>query len=109
VGWDGRHLTVSQWYNRRLLLLDEHGAVVRGYDAPHGIAGHVIVGDQAYLLGTDDEAVTPYVITRIDLATGACTDVAEVPDHCRGLAHDGRRFWSNVREAGETIAFDLPG
>ena len=109
LGYDGRLLYVSQWYRRQLVALDDKGHVVRTLTAPlHGIAGQVIVGGHAYLLGTDDESETPYTITRLDLATGEAADVAKLPFFARGLAHDGQRFWSNVREQGETIAFELP-
>lgn len=108
LGFDGHQLYVSQWYRRRLLALDGRGRVLKTYDAPHGIAGHVIVGQHAYLLGVDDESAIPYWITELDLTTGRAADLGTLPLLARGLAHDGKLFWSNVREQGETIAFDVP-
>lgn len=108
LGYDGRSLYVSQWYRRRLVRLDEQGRPGSRHAAPHGIAGQVIVGPYAYLLGTDDEAVTPYWITRLDLATGETQDLGTLPYLARGLAFDGNLFWTNLREQGETIAFALP-
>ncbi len=108
LSFDGTYVYVSQWYRKRLLALDDGGRIVASHEAPRGIAGHVIVGPHAYLLGTDDEAVTPYWITRLTLATGECEDVGILPFLARGLSHDGRLFWSNVREQDECIAFELP-
>jgi outer membrane protein assembly factor BamB len=109
LAFDGEHLYISQWYRRRLVAVDDQGQVLRRVDAPeHGVAGQVIVDGSAYLLGTDDENEGPYYITRLDLATGESTDLAKVPNFCRGLAFDGTLFWSNIREQGEAIGFTLP-
>lgn len=111
----GSHLAVhngrvllGQWYNQVVLELDESGEVTRRYSAPHGIAGVAIDGDKAFLLTTDDEDEGDYWITRLDLMTGVCDDVALVPFHARGLAWDGEQFWTNHREADRTVTFRLP-
>jgi len=103
-------LLLAQWYNKRLLLLDDAGEVVRRYDAPHGIAGVGVVNAMACVLGTDDEGAGDYWITRIDLADPSSRpqDVALVPFRARGLAWDGNTWWTNHREAGQIVAFVLP-
>lgn len=110
----GSHLAVyqsrvllGQWYNKALLLLDESAAVVRAYQAPHGIAGVTVRDDDAFLLTTDDEDAGDYWITRMDLRTGAAEDVALVPFHGRGLAWDGERFWTNFRAGDRVVTFTL--
>jgi len=112
----GSHLAVyagrvllGQWYNRKLLLLNDDGTISRSYDAPHGVAGVAVVDDMACVLGTDDEDHGEYWISRVDLRTGAQDDLATVPFHARGLAWDGNRFWTNHREADQTVTFALPG
>lgn len=111
----GSHLAVyhgqtllGQWYNKSLLLVDDRGSVVRRYDAPHGIAGVAVRGDDAFLLTTDDEDAGDYWITRLDLRTGSSDDVALVPFHARGLYWDGERFWTNFREGDRVVTFVLP-
>ncbi len=104
---DGRVL-LAQWYNQVILELDDAGHIVRRYESPHGIAGIAVDGDKAFLLTTDDEDGGDYWITGLDLTTGASEDLALVPFHARGLAWDGKRFWTNHREADRTVTFRLP-
>ena len=111
----GSHLAVydarillGQWYNKALHHLDDSGAVMKTYAAPHGVAGVAVVDDSAYILGTDDEDAGAYWISRLSLADGSSSDVAIVPFHARSLAWDGSRFWTNHREADRTVTFRLP-
>jgi hypothetical protein len=107
--FEGRVL-LGQWYKQRLLLLDGAGAVLETYAVPHQIAGVVVRGTHAYLLTTDDETNGDYWITRLDLhdRTARPSDLALVPFRARSLAWDGQSFWTNHREANQTVAFELP-
>ena len=109
LAYDGDRLYVSQWYNKRILSLDEKGRVGSMIEAPHGICGQVIVGGIFFVLGTDDEATDEYFLTRIDARNGSpkVDDVARVDFPGRGLAFDGTRFWSNHREKHEIVAFTI--
>jgi hypothetical protein len=109
LGFDGDRLFLSQWYNRRILELNEAGGVQRVIDVPHEICGQVIVDGQFYLVTTDDEDVE-YFLTRVDArgATIVSADLARIPFPARALAFDGERFWSNHREANEIVAFARP-
>jgi hypothetical protein len=107
LGFDGEHLWVSQWYNRRLVSIDEKGDVISILSIPHGICGQVIVGDYTYLLTTDDEESTDYGISRVKRSTGLTEDFAAVPFHARALAFDGTYFWTNHREQHEIVCFTL--
>lgn len=113
----GSHLTISdgrillaQWYNRRLLSLDEGGNVVAEIHAPHGIAGVAAKDGDVYILGTDEEEHGEYFITRLRPSdpSAAPEDVALVPFPARGLAWDGRDWWTNHREGHKTVRFALP-
>jgi hypothetical protein len=108
LGYDGTTLHVSQWYNQAVLALDKAGKVTKRYKAPRGVCGQVFVDGQLYVLNTADEATDQYFITRIDPKTGEATDLAHVPLQGRALAHDGKQFWTNHREAHEIVAFTLP-
>lgn len=108
LSYDGKHLFVSQWYRKRLVELDAHGKAGRSIAAPHGICGQVFANGAFYLLTTDDEENGDYFITRIDPASGEAHDLARVPFHARALAYDGTRFWTNHRQAHQTVSFTLP-
>lgn len=107
LGFDGSNLHVSQWYNKRVLALEEEGQVLKSYTSPHGIAGQVIVEDSIYLLTTDDESTDEYFLTRIDTKTGTAEDVASVPFQGRSLAHNGKHFLSNHRSKNEIVSFTI--
>lgn len=107
LGYDGQSLYVSQWYNQRVLRLDEAGKTQEIIPCPHQICGQVVVGEYVYLMTTDDESTQDYFLTRIHLQTHEAEDVASVPFQARALAHDGQNFWTNHREAHETVCFSI--
>ncbi len=107
LGYDGDLLYVSQFYNRKIISLDDAGHPGTTIPTPHDICGLVIVEGCFYLMTTDDEEQDDYFLTRIDARNGhaVAEDVARVPFKARGLAWDGRRFWTNHREKHEIVAF----
>jgi hypothetical protein len=105
----GGRVLLGQWYNKSLLHLNEDGSVARTWKTPHEICGVAVIDDMACLLGTDEEENGAYYISRLDLRSGTCDDLALVPFRARGLAWDGSRFWTNHREADRTVTFALPG
>ncbi len=107
LGYDGSSLYVSQWYNQRVLRLNAAGETDAVIASPHQICGQVIVGDFVYLMTTDDESTNDFFLTRIHLTTHLAEDVAKVPFQARALAFDGQHFWTNHREAHETVCFAL--
>jgi sugar lactone lactonase YvrE len=110
LSYDGDTLYVSQWYNKRIVAVDETGATGTIVAVPHGICGHTIVDGQFYCITTDDEKSGAYFLTRVD-ARGAApvsTDLLTIPFNARGLAYDGERFWTNDRELHQTVAFAKP-
>lgn len=110
LSYDGDRLYVSQWYNKKIVSIDEHGAVGSTIDVPHGICGQVVVGGCFYLVTTDDEESDEYFLTRVDARERhvAVTDLARVGFAARALAYDGERFWTNHREANQIVAFRAP-
>lgn len=107
LSYDGDLLYVSQFYNRKIISLDDQGHPGTPISAPHDICGQVIVEGCFYLMSTDDEETDEYFLTRIDARNGkvVAEDIARVPFKARGLAYDGRRFWTNHREQHEIVAF----
>jgi hypothetical protein len=110
LSYDGDRLYVSQWYNRRIIALDDAGKPGTIVDVPHQICGHTIVAGCFYCVTTDDETTGPYYLTRVDARGVSPTsiDLATIPFNARGLAFDGERFWSNDREIHQTVAFARP-
>lgn len=107
LSYDGTRLYLSQWYNRRILGLDEHGKIVKQIDVPHQICGQCYVDGAFYCVTTDDEESGEYFLTKIS-ANGdhAAEDLARIPFAARALAYDGSRFWTNHREANQIVSFD---
>jgi outer membrane protein assembly factor BamB len=110
LGYDGDRLYMSQWYTKRIYALDEQGAVGSIIEVPHEIAGQVIVDGRFYLVTTEDDGAAGFWLTRVDArgATPQCEDIARIPFSARSLAFDGERFWTNHRDANETVAFARP-
>jgi hypothetical protein len=107
LGFDGDRLYVSQWYNQKIISLDEKGAVGTVIDVPHGICGQVVVEGCFYLITTDDETEGEYWLTRVDARGDSplIEDLARIGFAARALAFDGERFWTNHREKHEIVAF----
>jgi hypothetical protein len=104
---DGTYLYLSQWYNRRILGLDDEGNIVRQIDVPHQICGQCYVEGNFYLVTTEDEESGEYFLTRVPAdGTEGSKDLARIPFAARSLAYDGSRFWTNHREANQIVAFD---
>ncbi len=107
LAYDGDRLYVSQFYKRRILSLDEHGAIGSIVNVPHDICGQVIVGGLFYLITTDDEKAGDYYLTSVDARSepALTADLLRIGFPARALAFDGERFWTNHREADQIVAF----
>jgi sugar lactone lactonase YvrE len=110
LSYDGDRLYVSQWYRKRIVALDVAGRTGTIVELPHEICGHTIVGGKFYCITTDDETSGSYYLTRVDARGGSpqIDDLAAIAFDARGLAYDGERFWTNHREAHQTVAFTAP-
>jgi len=108
LSYDGTWLYVSQWYNKRILGMDERGNVVKTIELPRGVCGQTYADGIFYVLNTDDEDGDQYFLTRVSVNGAAkYEDLGRVPFAARGLAYDGARFWSNHRERNEIVAFTV--
>jgi hypothetical protein len=109
LSYDGMRLYVSQWYNKRILGIDEHGGVVQTIAAPRGVCGQCYVDGAFYVVNTDDEDTSEYYLTRIrpNGSAPSFEDLARIPFAARALAHDGTRFWTNHRENNQIVAFTV--
>jgi hypothetical protein len=132
LSYDGKSLYLSQWYEQRILKLDQSGNVVGKIEVGAEICGHTFANGLIYVLrGTENVPRPQYAkgppiaarfaaggkpgeeqwwISRLDPkeATPRVEDLAVVPFAARSLTFDGTNFWSNHRAANETISFSLP-
>ena len=110
LGWDGERLYVSQWYPKKVIGISPTGEAERVVMAPRGICALVIVERVFFLVTTDAEETTEYFLTRIDARSGPpkVEDLARIPFAARGLAFDGKNFWTNHREQNEIVCFARP-
>ncbi len=110
LGFDGKNLHVSQWYNKVVLTLGVDGQPTRSLPSPHGICGQAFVDNSIYLATTDEEETDNYYLTRIDLnsETPTATDIARIPFGARALAFDSQNLWTNHREQNEIVCFRRP-
>ncbi len=107
LSYDGTWLYVSQWYNRRILGLDERGNVVREIGLAHQVCGQCYVDGAFYLVTTEDEDSGEYFLTKVSAnGDNHGEDLARIPFAARALAYDGTRFWTNHREANQIVAFE---
>ena len=109
LGYDGDSLYISQWYNRRIIALDDSGTPGIIIEVPHQICGQVVVGGRFYCVTTDAEETDEYFLTCVDARDGATQsrDLARIGFSARALAFDGERFWTNHREADQIVAFKV--
>jgi hypothetical protein len=110
LSYDGDRLFVSQFYNGRIMAIDDAGAVGTVIYLGRQILGHAVVGARFYVITAEDEDDEWYYLTRVDAhgATPEMEDIARVPFAARSLAFDGERFWTSHREADQIVAFARP-
>jgi len=132
LSYDGKNLYLSQWYQQRILKLDNNGKILDSINVGAEICGHVFADGAIYVLrGTENVPRPEYAagpptadrfrsgakpreeqwwIARVDPRekNAEIVDVAKVPFAARSLTFDGENFWSNHRAANETISFTLP-
>ena len=132
LSYDGNNLYLSQWYQQRILKLDNSGKVLGSIEVGAEICGHTFANGSIYVLrGTENVPRPQYAegpptadrfrsgakqgeeqwwIARLNPAgkEPEVADLAKVPFAARSLTFDGENFWSNHRAANETICFSLP-
>jgi len=111
LSYDGNHLYLSQWYKHRILKLDPSGDTLRVIDVGKEICGHVVVDGLFYVLRGTEQGEGNWRIARLDPQeeTPQVEDLARVPFQARSLSFDGESFWTNHRDANETVSFASPG
>jgi hypothetical protein len=105
VAVDDDTLYLSQAHNKKLLTLDERGAVTREIQLARRPVGMTIVRGQFYFVTTDDNFGN-YEITELDARadTPRATAFASIPFRARDLAFDGSQWWTADRTANEIVA-----
>ncbi len=91
LGFDGDRLYVSQWDNKRIISLDEHGHTGTIVEVPHGICGQVVVEGCFYLATTDDEETNEYLAHARRCASRKAPDRRHRADRFQGALARLRR------------------
>ena len=110
LSYDGEDLYLSQWYNFRILRLDEKGNITREIAVGAEISGHTFVDGKIYVLRGTEQNGGDWRLARLDprKKTPDVQELARVPFQCRSLAYDGERLWTNHREADRIVCFEMP-
>jgi hypothetical protein len=110
LGYDGKNLYLSQWYNHRILKLDSDGKIIREIAVGAEISGYAFVDGFIYVLRGTEQDGGDWRLARLDPRESApeIRELARIPFQCRSLTYDGRHLWTNYRDAGETICFAIP-
>ena len=108
LAYDGDALFLSQAHNRRILALDGHGGVIAEIPLGRKPVGMTIV-DGAFYLVTGENFKNLH-LTRVDTTgeTPRVSLLASIPFVARGLAFDGKCFWTGSRSDDEIVAFEMP-
>ena len=109
LAFDGDSLYLSQAHNRKILALDNHGAVVREVLLERRPVGMSIIDGIFYLI-TCDADWKNHELTKVDIRGDAprVNSLESIPFGARGLTFDGARFWTSDRRANEIVAFAMP-
>jgi len=115
LGFDGKHLYMSQWYEERILKFDARGNMLAEINVGEEICGYTFVDGDFYVLRGRENKNQPnkseeWRIARLNPREERpqVEDLATIPFAARSLTFDGECFWSNHRAANETISFSLP-
>jgi hypothetical protein len=110
LSFDGSNLYLSRWYKGQIHRLDDRGETLALINVGAEISGQTFANGFIYVLRGTEQNGESWTIARLDprQQTPVVTDLAAVPFACRSLAHDGEKFWTNHREAGEVVAFTIP-
>ncbi|MGE5209126.1 MAG: hypothetical protein ACM3KL_07330 [Alphaproteobacteria bacterium] len=115
ISFDGKHLHMSQWYEKRILKFDARGNILREIDVGEEICGHTFVNGDIYVLRGRENKNQPdkpeeWRIARLDPKEERprVEDLATIPFAARSLTFDSEYFWSNHRAANATMSFSLP-
>ena len=106
VVFDGDTLYLSQAHNKKILALDDHGAILREIDLERRPVGMTVSGGMFYLVTVDDDWKNPQLTAmHAGGKTPRLRGLAPIPFSARGLAFDGRYFWTSHRAVNEIVAF----
>ena len=105
---DGGKLYLGQMGLRRILELDANDQIVRTIALPTRIGGMGFGPGGFYVIAADEE-FDHLQFAKLDITqeTPQATILADMDAEARSLAYDGTNWWTNYREAGQTVTFSL--
>jgi len=104
---DGSTLYLGQMTHRRILALDSEGTVQRELALPTRCAGIGFGPDGLLYMISGDAELEHLKFGRLDLSQSAPSfdEVLGLPDEARSLVHDGKQWWTSLRDANEIASF----
>jgi hypothetical protein len=108
LAFDGKHLWLSQRYEKRILELDSENHTSRVVQLDAQIIGIIVVDEVLYASTWHGREGGGCKIARVALGAGTFDYVAALGFGGVSLAHDGSRFWTNDPKGGSIVAFTLP-
>jgi hypothetical protein len=106
---DGTTLYLGQMGNRRILALDGNLQIQREIALPTRCGGFAFgPGGTLYMISADEEFENLQLATLdVSLDDPQAVAVATIPFDARGLAFDGKVWWTCHREANEIVSFTV--
>ncbi len=104
---DGASLYLCQQGKRRILAIDDAANVQREIALPARCGGFAFDAPGSCAIISADADFDELALARIDVreASPAAEPIAPLPADARGLAFDGKQWWTSLREEGDVIAF----
>jgi hypothetical protein len=104
---DGTTIYLGQMGLKRILALDEDGAIQREIALPTRCGGFGFGAGAFYMISTDEEWEN-VKFAKLDIAAAApqAVPIAAIPfEGARALAYDGAAWWTSDREVNEIVVF----
>ncbi len=103
----GEHLFLGQMHDRRILVLDGQGAILRQIALPTRCGGFGFGPGGRFFMISGDEELEHLRFGTLDVTQAApqFEGIASIDDNARCLAHDGTRWFTSLRESNEIATF----
>jgi DNA-binding beta-propeller fold protein YncE len=107
IAFDSDTLYLSQAHNKKVLALDERGAITREIALDRRPLGLTIVDGTFYLI-TGNDNFEDHQLSKLDAreAQPRLTELATIPFRARELAFDGAHFWTADPRNNQIVAFE---
>jgi YVTN family beta-propeller protein len=108
LAWYDGTLYLAQLGLRRIVALDERGAIAREIALPTHCGG-IGAGAGAFYIISADEEFDNLTLATLDVGVPApqAVTLASLNPEARALAFDGKAWWTSYREQNEIVSFEV--